>query len=248
VKLRTLFITTALLPLFSICSLAWGPAKEPAGQTVDSGSFSILVNGQRIATETFTIEQTKAGSIASAQLHEEGSADKATQNSQMQLTPSGELIRYEWRESSPGKTQIELVPNDQFLMERVTTNPGEKPAEQPFLLPASTVVLDNNFFIHRELLAWRYLAQNCKQEAGKMQCLSGPTSFGVVVPQDRNSLRVTLEPVGNEKVQIRGTERQLPRFNLKFEGGDWALWLDDRDHYKIVKISIPAEKTEVVRD
>jgi len=247
VSLKTLLTMGTALLSMALVSAASG-AKEPAGDTVDSGSFAILVNGQRIATEKFTIQQTKNGSTANSQLHEEGSAEKATQSSQMQLTASGELIRYEWHELSPGKTQIELVPNDQFLMERVTANPGEKPAEQPFLLPASTVVLDNNFFIHRELLAWRYLAQNCKTNAGKMQCVTGPTSFGVVVPQDRNSLRVTLEPVGSEKVQVHGTERQLPRFNLKFEGGEWALWLDDQDHYKIVKISIPSEKTDVVRD
>jgi hypothetical protein len=115
-------------------------------------------------------------------------------------------------------------------------------------LPASTVVMDNNFFVHRQLLAWRYLAQNCKQDGGKMQCTAGPTSFGVVVPEDRTSMRVTLEPVGKEKVQVRGTDRELARFRLKFEGGEWALWLDDQDHFKLVKIAIPSEKTEVVRD
>jgi len=222
--------------------------KEPAGQVVDSGSFGVFVNGQRVATETFSIQQSSAGSTVKSQLREEGAGEKATQTSQMQLTSAGELIRYDWQELSPSKTQIELVPNEQFLTERITLNPGEKPAEQPFLLPASTVVLDNNFFVHRELLAWRYLAQNCKAEAGQMKCVSGPISFGVVVPEGRTSMRVSLEPSGNDKVQIRGSDRQLPKFALKFEGGEWALWLDDQDHFKVVKIAIPAEKTEVIRD
>jgi hypothetical protein len=81
-----------------------------------------------------------------------------------------------------------------------------------------------------------------------MKCVSGPISFGVVVPEGRTSMRVSLEPSGNDKVQIRGSERQLPKFALKFEGGEWALWLDDQDHFKILKIAIPAEKTEVIRD
>jgi hypothetical protein len=237
-----------IVALFLVSATMLLRAKEPAAQPVDTGSFSVLVNGQKVATESFSIEQSSSGSTATSQLREEGTGDKASQSSKMQLTASGDLIRYEWKESSPGKTQLEIVPNDQFLMERVTSNPGEKPAEQPFLLPASTVILDNNFFIHRELLAWRYLAQNCKQENGKMQCLAGPTSFGTIVPQDRTSMRVTLEPVGNEKVQVRGAERELPRFNLKYEGGEWALWLDANDHYKLVRIAIPSEKTEVVRD
>ena len=233
--------------LLALAALGNASNKE-TGQNVDSGSFGVFVNGQRVATESFTIQQTSNGSIVKSQLKEEGAGDKASQTSQMQLTPAGELIRYEWQELSPGKTQIELVPSEQFLTERITINPGEKPTEQPFLLPASTVVLDNNFFVHRELLAWRYLAQNCKAEAGKFQCVSGPISFGVVIPEGRTSMRVSLEPVGNEKVQIRGTERQLPRFTLKSESGEWALWLDDQDRFKVVKIAIPAEKTEVIRD
>ena len=234
--------------MFLLISVSSASNKESAGQTVDSGSFGVFVNGQRVATEIFTIQQTSTGSNVKSQLKEEGGAEKASQTSQMQLTTAGELIRYEWQELSPSKTQIELVPNEQFLTERITLNPGEKPTEQPFLLPASTVVLDNNFFVHRELLAWRYLAQNCKPEAGQMKCVSGPISFGVVVPEGRTSMRVSLEPVGNDKVQIRGSERQLPKFALKFEGGEWALWLDDKDHFKVIKIAIPAEKTEVVRD
>lgn len=236
------------LPFLWLMAMSHAGTKEPAGQIVDSGSFGVFVNGQRVATETFSIQQSSAGSTVKSQLREEGAGEKATQTSQMQLTSAGELIRYDWQELSPSKTQIELVPNEQFLTERITLNPGEKPAEQPFLLPASTVVLDNNFFVHRELLAWRYLAQNCKAEAGQMKCVSGPISFGVVVPEGRTSMRVSLEPTGNDKVQIRGSDRQLPKFALKFEGGEWALWLDDQDHFKVVKIAIPAEKTEVIRD
>jgi len=245
-KLMGKFIT-GIFSLLLIAA-AWAGTKEAPGQTVDSGSFAILVNGQRVATEKFNIQQTATGSTINSELREDASTEKASQTSSMHLTAAGELIRYEWRELNPGKTQLELVPNDQFLLERVTVNPGEKPIEQPFLLPSSTVVLDNNFFVHRELLAWRYLAQNCKPDGTKMQCTAGPISFGVVVPEDRTSMRVSLEPVGLEKVQIHGSDRQLPRFSLKFEGGEWALWLDDQDHYKLVKIAIPSEKTEVIRD
>lgn len=244
-KLNNALLLAALVVALSGFAAA---SNKETGQSVDSGSFGIFVNGQRVATESFTIVQTSNGSTIKSQLKEEGAADKASQTSQMQLTAGGELIRYEWQELNPGKTQIELVPSEQFLTERITLNPGEKPTEQPFLLPASTVVLDNNFFVHRELLAWRYLAQNCKTEGGKFQCVSGPISFGVVVPEGRTSMRVSLEPVGTEKVQVRGTERMLPRFTLKSETGEWALWLDDQDHFKLMKVAIPAEKTEVVRD
>ena len=108
---------------FLLLTVSYASSKEPAGQVVDTGSFGVFVNGQRVATETFSIQQTSGGSTVKSQLKEEGSADKATQTSQMQLTAGGELIRYEWQELSPSKTQIELVPNEQFLTERITLNP-----------------------------------------------------------------------------------------------------------------------------
>ena len=43
-----------------------------------------------------------------------------------------------------------------------------------------------------------------------------------------------------------GTERELGRFNLTGEGISWALWLDDQ--HKLVRILIPSDNTEVVRD
>ncbi len=237
----------AILPVL-VFAVGATASKKESGQMVDSGSFGIFVSGQRVATERFTVQQSAAGSTVDSRLSEEGASDKASQNSTMQLTPQGDLVRYEWHQLTPQKTDLELMPNDQFLIERITLKAGDKPLEQPFLLPTSTVVMDNNFFIHRELLVWRYLAQNCKQDAGKFQCVAGPISFGVVVPQDRASMRVTMEPVGREKIQIAGKERELARFDLKFEDNSWSLWLDDQDHFKVVKIAIGNEKTEVVRD
>jgi hypothetical protein len=219
--------------------------KEAPGQTVDSGTFTILVKGQPVASENFSVQQKAGASIIKSQIKEPGGA---SQESELQLTAVGEIIRYEWHETSPGKGQLVLVPNDQFLKETTTANPGDKPAELPFLLPASTAVLDNNFFVHRQVLAWRYLAQNCKPLNGKMQCATAPADFGAVVPQDHSSMRVTLELKGKESVGVHGTQRELMRVNLKSDTGDWSMWLDDGDHFKLIRILIAADNTEVVRD
>ena len=128
------------------------------------------------------------------------------------------------------------------------TAPGAaKPAEQAFLLPGTTPILDNNFFVHREVLAWKYLQiAPCKDENGHRHC--EPQDFGTLVPQDHFSMPVRMELVGEEKVTIRGAERELLRLNLRGEGLDWALWLDDGDKFKLIKVGIPSENTEVVRD
>jgi hypothetical protein len=54
--------------------------------------------------------------------------------------------------------------------------------------------------------------------------------------------------VGREKVTIRGTERELLRLNLSGESFSWALWVDDKDQFKLVRVLITDANTEVVRD
>jgi hypothetical protein len=36
--------------------------------------------------------------------------------------------------------------------------------------------------------------------------------------------------------------------NLKGESFDWALWVDEQNQFKLIKVAIPADNTEVVRD
>lgn len=218
--------------------------KPPANRTVDSGSFGVFIKGKRVATETFSIEQQNGDSIIKSQLKEAG-GDSVSQKSQLQMGSGGELLRYEWSQSSGGS--LSVFPENDFLKEVISTSSSTKPAEQAFLLPASSPVLDNNFFIHREVLAWKYLAvAPCTDENGRRHC--EPSDFGVLVPQDRTSMPVRVALVGKEKVTIRGTERELLRLNLHGDQFDWALWLDENDHFKLIRVEIPADNTVVERD
>jgi hypothetical protein len=61
-------------------------------------------------------------------------------------------------------------------------------------------------------------------------------------------MRVSLQLVGKEKVKIGNTDRDLLRVNLKDESGDWAMWLDDQNMFKLVRILVPSNNTEVLRD
>jgi hypothetical protein len=79
-----------------------------------------------------------------------------------------------------------------------------------------------------------------------MQCKLPPAKFGVLVPQGLNTATVTMESVGWQKVSIRGAERELIRLDLKTDSGDWAMWLDR--NYKVIRILVAGENTEVVRD
>jgi hypothetical protein len=219
--------------------------KPAAAQIVDSGSFGVFVKGQRVATETFTIEQRSGSNLIKSQFKEIDGSDPA-QKSDLEITPNGELIRYEWNQASGAS--LSVLPNNEFLMEKISATASAKAAEQPFLMPNTSSILDNNFFVHREVLAWRYLAAACKSEAGSFKCQQTPADFGILVPQDHTSMHVRVELAGKEKVNIRGTQRDLFRLNLTTDDVAWVLWVDDGDHFKLVQVDIPADNTEVVRD
>jgi hypothetical protein len=220
-------------------------AKSDSKQTIDSGSFGVFVKGQRVLTETFSVHQEEGISDVKSRLEEASGSTPVKQNSELRMTSSGELIRYDWTD---GTGSLMLVPNNDFLLEKITPSPAAKAAEQPFLMPSTSAVLDNNFFVHREVLAWRYLATNCKTEAGSLKCQQGPVEFGALVPQDRTSLRVRMELVGREKIVIRGAERELLHLSLMGEEFSWALWVDEKDQFKLIRVLIPDASTEVVRD
>jgi uncharacterized Zn-binding protein involved in type VI secretion len=219
--------------------------KPSANTVIDSGSFGVFIQGKRVATETFTVQQQNGTSVIKSQFKETDGADAASQKSDLEMSSSGELIHYEWNQSSGGS--LSVFPDNEFLKERISASASAKPAEQAFLLPTATPVLDNNFFVHREVLAWKYLAvAPCKDEKDHRRC--EPADFGALVPQDRTSMSVRMELIGKEKVMIRGAERELLRMNLHGETFDWALWVDESDHFKLIRVAIPADNTEVVRD
>jgi hypothetical protein len=224
--------------------------KEHLGQNVDSGSFGVFQNGHRVGTETFSIYQTSGGSVIESEFKTVNAPVDAAQTSEMQLTPTGEIRRYEWKELSPGKATSVVLPNSDFLTQKWKTGPEEKEQEHPYLLPTSTSILDDYFFVHRELLAWKFLATACKQDKGQAtQCpLKQRTQFGTLNPHQHASAPLGAEFLGREKVTLKNGERDLFKIEFKTEAGTWQLWLDDLDHFKVMRMSIVGENTVVERD
>lgn len=242
-------VTGLYLPviILLVCSIAAAKDKEDSGQLIDSGSLGVFMSGRRVATETFSIHQSSDGSSIKSEFKSEVGTDKAMQSSELMLTGNGEIKYYEWTENSPGQSHASVVPNEGFLLERFSRTPQEKVLEQPFLLPASTSILDDYFFIQREVLAWKYLATSCRQEKSGPECqLKQSAQLGTLNPHLRASSPVSMQFSGREKVAIHGVERELIRLDMKSDTGDWTLWLDDQ--LKLQRILDPANNTEVVRD
>lgn len=220
--------------------------KEHEGKLVDSGSFGIFQNGHRVGSETFSIYQTGGGSVINSEFKTENTPPDL-QSSELQLASNGDIKRYEWKEVSPDKAQASVVPNADFLTQKWSAGPDDKEHEQPYLLSVSTSILDDYFFIQRELLAWKYVAMACKQDKGLVQCPQKQhVKFATMNPHQHSSASIEVESLGVEKVMFKGAQVDLNRVQLKSEAGSWQLWLDD--HWKVMRMSVSGENTEVVRD
>ncbi len=230
-----LFLVVASLP-------AWSANKKVSANMVDSGTFGVYVNGKRVASEKFEISQNAGMSLVKAELKLEGSSNP--QYAELQLAANGDLQHYQWSEKDQGTAIVE--PKDEFLIEHVTLSQNSKKAEQPFMLPTSTLILDDYFFSQRQLLLWRYLATQCTPSPDNKGCQLTPSQFGVIVPRQQTSTQVTVQYTGQQKVAIKGTDQDLSRFEIHSEGSDWIVWMDQG--YKIQKIAIEAEHTEIYRD
>jgi hypothetical protein len=234
--------------LLSIPAWAKDKAKESAADMVDSGSFGVYSTGHRVATETFVIKQGPDGSIVTSVFKSAQGEQQAEQSSELQLTPSVDLRVYQWKEISPEKSVATVSPNDNFLVERfgAPDDKQSKQHEQNFLLPASTLILDDYAFVHREVLAWKYLATSCRKDKGALQCpMKQAVQFGTLNPHERTSMSVSIEFGGRDKISFRGAEHEFSKFILKTEVGDWAFWLDDQ--FKLVRL-LNDSGTEVLRD
>jgi hypothetical protein len=139
-----------------------------------------------------------------------------------------------------------VVQNDDFLNQKWSAGPEDKEHEQPYLLSLSTSILDDYFFVHRELLAWKVLGMVCKQDKG-LQCLPKQhTQFPTLDPHQHSSALVTGDFIGREKVTLKGGPQDLLKLELKNDAGTWQLWLDEQ--FKVMKMSVVGENTEVIRD
>jgi hypothetical protein len=252
---RTLFVVAITLILAA--SLAAVDQKAQNGKVWDSGSFGIFVNGKRVGTEKFEIQQKSGSSLTVSEFSLQSGKFKADQKAEMELEPNGDLKSYDWQETVPQKEESTVDVKDQLLVEHVTPA-DHKEVDIPHFLSPSTIILDDNFFSQREVLLWHYLA-TCSRTPGELACK--PKTFAVLIPQQHASLDAVMRLLGQEKVEQNGVEQQLTKVELdmrspqqifwlneKTKNPDtkWILWMDE--HYRIVKFTVPGSNVEVLRD
>jgi len=236
-----------LLPVFAAAKDKPKEQKKPAAanQMVDSGSFGIFRGGRRVATETFQVKQNAGSSVTTSEIKTEDGSD-VVENSELSMTAGGEIIKYLWRQTKPEKHEAVLEATDQVLVQHITLDSKEdKNAAKdiPYLLSPTVPVLDDYFFVHRELLLWRYMGYACPD---MNNCKLSKTQYQIIVPRQHSSAMVSLEFTGKEKVKLKGADTELYHFLLHADEVEWSLYLNDQ--LNMVMVEIPSEQTEVLRD
>ena len=221
-------------------------SKNNTAQNIDEGTFVIYVQGRRIGTEKFSIAQRSDMSVTTSEVKIEDGANKAGIGSELQLLPNGDFRHYDWKELGPGKGVTSVDYSESFLIEHIIGSPGEKARDLTFMIPPSTNVLDDYFFAHRELLLWKYMAAACASAPDKNNCPMPKQQFGVFVPRQQVTAMITVEYKGKEKVNLKGGQVELDRFDITGELGEWNLWTDQ--NRKLVRVVVPSDSTEVVRE
>jgi hypothetical protein len=240
------------------------PKEKGSSKVADSGSFGIFMNGKRVGTETFNITETLNGerhpeySTTTSEIKFDDGHFKAAQTSEMQVSAKGELRSYNWHATVPQKEDSSVEPKDQLLVEHIFPA-DQKKTDVQHMLPLSTVILDDNFFSQREVLLWWYLATGCRRQDNGLLCATG--KFVVLIPRQHLSGNATLELMGQDKVMVKGVERELNKVKLDMNGpqsltwlneshesdaAQWVLWVDDQ--YRVIKMTVAGTNVEVVRD
>src|SRR5215471_5007732 len=109
------------LPLASLGRDKKEKPKSSSSPVIDSGSFGVFVKGQRVVTETFRIQQENGNSSIKSELREAAGSPPIDQKSDLELTGTGELLRYEWSQQGSAAGSLTVTPNNEFLIEKITT-------------------------------------------------------------------------------------------------------------------------------
>ncbi|HEY0566174.1 MAG TPA: hypothetical protein VGC88_11355, partial [Terriglobales bacterium] len=232
----------------------------PALTEVDSGTFTVSVQGSPVARETFRIEQGPGNSITHSELRLAGNTGKPNQTATLQLTATGELIRYDW-ENPEGHSTVSVEPKDEFIVETLAypyaqadksnkTNVIQRQQALPHMLPRATPVMDDNFFSHREVLLWRYMASQCgKKNAADsgVTCSFEKQTYGVLVPNQHEGSTVTIEYVGQAATTVNAQPRIADEFAMVVDEMPWKIFIDPKS-MKVMRMEIPSQGTVITRD
>jgi hypothetical protein len=224
-------VALTLLP-----GVAGRPAPAGRPDIIDSGTFTLYLDGARIGEERFIIRRDRAGSAGSvfrAGAEQNLKLDGSTARASVALEVLGARsrpLRYEAEiNGSAATTIVGTLSRDRIRLE-VRSPRGDEMKE--FLVPGDVAVLDK-YVAHHYFFANRLLREKGSVEAS------------IIVPRDRNQEPVRIVDQGMESVTIGSAELQLRHITIVSQSGaTHHVWLDGE---KVMKVDVPGQGFLAVR-
>ncbi|MGH7505893.1 MAG: hypothetical protein ACRELX_09590 [Longimicrobiales bacterium] len=220
-SMKTVIVLTALL--------ASGPL---AAQTVtlDEGTFRLLVDGNEVGTETFSIRQNGTG--ADAVIIARGRVVLDTARSGEELTSSLQLAGGTLRpaaydvtvEGADTRKIAGRVMGGRFSA-RIVSSAGENLRE--YLVSDGAIVVDEGIAHHYYFLARRLDG--------------GPLRVPIVIPRASKQVSAAVSVAGREAVQVGGQSVNARHITVEPAGEPIRhVWVDDED--RVLRVEIPARR------
>jgi len=200
--------------------------------TLDEGSFTISVNGDRVGREDFRIRSTPGSN--GPELVATASVSYANRRvlPQMQADSAGVPVRYvvEVKDGPAVNERVDGVVGRGRASAKVKNSRGESANE--FVVSQGALVIDDDVF-HQY-----YFITRRAQPTG---------SVSVIVPRRNTQVTMRVADAGTEKLTIGGSAIDARHFTIADPGGaDREIWADASG--RLLKVAIPSRGLVALRD
>lgn len=208
-----------------------GPA---AGQNVvlDQGTFTLLVDGREVGTETFTIRRTGSGDdariLSNAVVEVDPGADLAPMRPMLEAGGDRVPMAYQNQITGDGETQVTVTRGDRRFVAVIRAPSGER--EREFRATAGAMFLEGTV-AHQ----YYFLEPGATEGA----------TFNVIVPRSGEQVQARVTSASTQNVSIGGEQTSARRIVMDVGGEERRVWLDDDGN--VLRLEIPARNFRAER-
>lgn len=211
---------------------------QPSTQArLDVGSFTLLVNGQRVGREQFSVQRVISPDGGTIEARSESAIGDRRVAMRLESDSAGTPVRYSVEERRGADVTLRL--GGQRVRGRFATlarsSTGE--AAREYLLRPGAVVVEQDGVVQYALLL-----RDRPTAAGNGVTLPSLTP----IANAQGTVRLVLE-TGTDTIVVAGARREALRWRVTAIGGDPRLvWTDIQG--RLLRLSIPARNLEALRD
>ncbi len=231
-RLRAAVVAAAVLGVTGV-----GAQPQPPGTRVDVGSFTVLVAGQPVGREQFSIQRVVGADDAVLELRAEAAQGERRSALRLEADSAGTPVRIALEERQGTEPTLRL--GGQRVRGRLATlsrsRTGEA-AREYLLRPGAVVVEEDGVLLHVLLLPRTPMAEG---EGITLPSLTPSANT-------QGTVRVVLE-ARSDTVVIAAARRAASRWRVVTAGGEARyLWADSER--RLLRVTIPGRGIEARRD